>query len=137
MAQGDVLGDSEGGDELEVLVDHADAQIDGRLRVGDGHCLPSQQDLARVGRFHAVENFHQRGFASAVFTHQGVDFPLLHGQVHPVVGNDAGESLGDTEHLQIGHRSNLRDAFRGSRCPAPGKGFKMALLHQKVPGTLL
>ncbi len=45
LAEEDVLGDGEDGDQHEVLVDHVDATGDGVGRAGDRHRLAVEQDL--------------------------------------------------------------------------------------------
>jgi hypothetical protein len=96
----DVFGDGERGHQHEVLVHHADAQIDGPLRVLNLDCATVQQNLA-VGRLlQAVEDLHEGALPRAVFTHQRVDFPLFHGKIHPFVGDHAvGVDFGDLLHF--------------------------------------
>ena len=107
-SEGDVLGDRQGGDQHEVLVDHADAEIDGIGRRSDGDRLAPQMNGALVGRVEPVEDLHQRGLAGTVFAQEGVDGARQHREIDRVVGHDAREALGDTAHLQHGcllHRS--------------------------------
>ena len=89
VAEGDVLGDGEDGDQHEVLVHHADA---GRHRVArtlEGDRLAVDQDLAPVGLVEPVEHVHQRALAGAVLAEQGVDLAGLDRQVDGVVGDEA------------------------------------------------
>ena len=45
------------------------------------------------------QNAHQRGFTGAVFAQQGVHFAAAQLEGDIVVGLDAGEFLGDVQHL--------------------------------------
>ena len=73
LAEEDVLGDGQDGDEHEVLVDHADAAGDGVGRAGDPDRRPVEEDLALVGRGQPVQDVHQGRLAGAVLAEQGVD----------------------------------------------------------------
>ncbi len=88
------------GHEHEVLVDHADAAVDGVRWAGDLDGLPVEQDLARVRRGQAVEDVHERRLAGAVLAEQGVDLAGPHVEVDAVVGDDARVALGDAAHLE-------------------------------------
>ena len=95
VAEHDVLGDGEDGDEHEVLVDHADA---GRHRVaGTGEVLDLavELDLALVGLVEAVEHVHQRRLAGTVLAEEAVDLAGLHREGDRVVGHHAAEAFGD------------------------------------------
>ena len=86
--------------QLEVLVDHADAQVEGVLGGGDGHRLSVDVDLPLIGEIDAGEHIHQGGLAAAVFTQQGQDLTFVQLKVHIFVGDDlAAESLGDILHF--------------------------------------
>ena len=101
VAEHDVLGDGEDGDQHEVLVHHADAGRDRVAGTGEVLDLVVEQDLALVGPVEAVEHVHQRGLAGAVLTEQAVDLARLDGQGDPVVGDQGPEALGDVTQLQL------------------------------------
>ena len=63
-------------DQHEVLVDHADAEIDGFLAGTDIPCLAIDQELPAVGVVIAVQDAHQGGFAGAVLPDDAMDGPL-------------------------------------------------------------
>ena len=86
MAQDDVLGHGEGRHQHEVLMDHADAPVDGRLGGEGGDLLPAHEQLPGRGLVDAVENVHQGGFARAVLPHQGEDLAPMDGERNVVVG---------------------------------------------------
>ena len=63
-----------------MLKHHGNAQRARRVRVAHLHRLAVKADAACVGLHRTVNNFHQRGFAGAVFAQHSVDFARLHGQ---------------------------------------------------------
>ena len=79
--------------ELEVLVDHADAEIERVLRRADHDGLAVDGDLALVGEVDAREHIHQRRLAAAVFTQQRQDLAPVDVQPALVVGLDRAEAL--------------------------------------------
>ena len=62
--------------------------------------LAVENDLARVGPDEAVDDVHERRFASAVFPQQRVDLTPFDGQVHVVIGPEVSEGLDDPSELQ-------------------------------------
>ena len=58
------------------------------------------EDLALVGPVEAVEDVHQRRLAGAVLAEQPVDLTGFDHEVDVVVGDDAGEPLGDATELE-------------------------------------
>ena len=103
-AQRHRLDDVEDRDELEVLVDHADAGVDRLPRVGEGAGRPVDQDLARVGLVQARQDVHQGALAGTVLAQQAEDLPAVSGDGDPVVGEDAREALGDVLQLEAHRR---------------------------------
>ena len=85
-------------DQHEMLVDHADAQLDGLARGVDLLGLAPDQDLALVGLLQAVEHLHQGGLAGAVLADQRMHLALAHLEVDLVVGHDAGVAAGHPRH---------------------------------------
>ena len=61
--------------------------------------LAVDRDGALVRPLHAVEDLHQRRLAGAVLADDRVDRAASHGDVDVVVGDDAGEALGDAAQL--------------------------------------
>ena len=82
-----------------MLVHHADAEVVGVVRVLDLDLLAVLFDDALLRLVQAEQNTHQGGFSGAVFAEQGVDFALSELQRDIVVCDDAGEALGDVQHL--------------------------------------
>ena len=109
-AEDDVVEHGEHVDELEVLVHHADAERGGIIGVVDLDGLAVFADLARLRLVQAEEHAHERGFAGAVFTEQGVDLALFELQGDVVVGLDARELLGDVKHFDHIRRSVVHTA---------------------------
>ena len=85
-----------------------------------------QVNLALRGRINAVENLHQRGFAGAVFAHQGMHGTALDAQRNIVERHNTGECFGDSPHFQYVFR-HVASPFRPqaarlksfSRAPMP------------------
>jgi hypothetical protein len=95
----DVLGHGEVVDQHEMLVDHADAQLDGLAGRVDLLGLAPDQDLALVGLLQPVQHLHQGRLAGPVLADQGVDRALGHLQVDLVVGDHPGVAAGDAAAL--------------------------------------
>src|SRR4029079_2092748 len=72
-AHEDVLGDREMRGQDELLVDHADAQVEPSPWVGDVDLLALVPDGPSVLAVDAREDLHARGLASAVLAHQRMD----------------------------------------------------------------
>ena len=117
----DVLGDRHHRDEHEVLVHHADPALDRVLRRAEGDALAVEEDLALVGLREPVEDVHQRRLAGAVLAEQRVHLAAAEVEIDVVVGDGAGEDLGDSPQLEDGSRA-LRHRGRfygGGRSPPP------------------
>ena len=72
-------------------------------RVGDrvdDDFWPSIRSWPAVGLINAAENFHQRGFARAVFARKRDDFARIDLEVNAVERNDSGEAFADSLHFQ-------------------------------------
>ena len=98
-AQDDIVQHGEALHQLEVLVDHADAQVVGVVGVLNLHHPAVLLDGALLRPVQAEENAHQRGLAGAVLSQKRVDLTFLQLERNVVVGNDAGEPLGDIQHF--------------------------------------
>ena len=108
QAQPDVFRHGEAVKQAEVLKHHGNAQVACLLRVVDVYALTVDAYHASVRAHSAVDDFHQRGLASAVLAQQGVDFTGAHGQVDAVVGHHRGVALGNALQLQAQHRGTAR-----------------------------
>ena len=102
VAEEHVLADAHIGDQRKLLVDDDDAFVLTVLDLVELTDLAFVDDIAFVGtvRPKAAEDLHQGGFASAVFTDQGVDAAAFHGEIHVVQGSCSGELLCDPSHFQ-------------------------------------
>ena len=94
-AQHQVLENGERRHQGRMLVDGADAEIERDARAGDPGHAAANLDRARVGPLHARENRDQGRLAGAVLAEQCVDLRRVDVERDPVVGDDAGEALGD------------------------------------------
>ena len=93
--QGDILGSREYIDQLEMLVDHADAEVQRIARGADGHRFITDIDLALIGEIDAGDHIHQGRFAAAVFAQQGQYLAAAHAQRDILVGHDSAKGLGN------------------------------------------
>jgi hypothetical protein len=96
----DVLDHAEIGHEVELLVDHPDAEPFGRLRPVDRHRCAVDLDRSAVGNVRAGEDLHQRRLAGTVFTDQREHFTGADLERHAVERAHAGERLLDPDHAQ-------------------------------------
>ena len=102
VAQEDVLGDRELGDERELLVDDHDPGVLAGLDVLEADLFAEVVDLTLVGAVgvHPREHLHQCRLARTVLPADRVDLPGTNLHAHPVQGPDPREHLGDRPHLQ-------------------------------------
>ena len=87
-------------DQHEVLMHHADAELDrlaGRL---DPHLPAVEKDRPLRRLVKTDQNVHQRRFARTVFAEQGMDLALGYGQIDIVVRIEVTESFADVLHAQ-------------------------------------
>ena len=95
VTEDDVLDDGQVAGQHEVLMHHADAGGDGVARRLERSNGAIDGDGALVRRLLAIEDLHQRRLARTVLAHDRVHRAVAHREVDVVVGDDAGEPLGD------------------------------------------
>ena len=108
QAQPHVLGHREGVEQAEMLEHHGNAEGPRFLRVAHLHGLAVEEHAAFIGLDRAVDDFHQRGLARAVFAQHGVDFTRQHRERHAAVGHHGRVALGDAHQLQPWRRRTRR-----------------------------
>ena len=108
QAQPYVFGHREGVEQAEMLEHHGNTQGACLLRVAHLHGLAVEVHAAFVGLDRAIDDFHQRGLARAVFAQHGVDLAGLHRQRHTAVGHHGRVALGDARQLQPWRRRTRR-----------------------------
>ena len=84
----------------QFLVDQVDAQRARLARIADFDRFAVENDLARVRRVHARQDFHQGTLAGAVFAHHGMDLALAHRQVHAAQRARGAKALLDAAHFK-------------------------------------
>ena len=99
VTEDDVVQHGEALHQLEVLVNHADAQSIGIVGVVDFDLHAVLFDYALLSLIKAEQNAHQRGFTGAVFTQQGVYLALFQLERNIVVCDDTGEALRNVYHF--------------------------------------
>jgi len=98
VAQKDVTGHAQVGDQVQFLVDDTDANaLHARgSRLGDA--LVGEDKLAGIGLVCAGEDLDQGGLARAVLADEGMDLTGVDFEVHVVQGKHARKPLGDGAH---------------------------------------
>ena len=97
-----VLGDAQGFEQREVLEHHPDAALTRLRGVAHDDRLAFPADLPGVGLRDAVDDLHQRAFASTVLAEQCVYFAGIDDEIDAVIGQTAWILLGDAVQLQAG-----------------------------------
>ncbi|MEZ4624320.1 MAG: hypothetical protein R2843_05895 [Thermomicrobiales bacterium] len=101
-----------------MLMDHAKSVSDGIARTGKRTGAPLTRNHPFVRVVNPEEDVHQGRFSGAVFTEEGVDFALAHGEIHSIVGHHTGKALHDAEHLDR-HPGVRHDRLISHRPPVP------------------
>ncbi len=83
-----------------MLEHHANAQLPRLRRIAYLHALPLPEHFTAVALGDPVNDLHQRTFARAVFTEQGMDLTRRDAQVDGVVGQTTGVAFADLAQLQ-------------------------------------
>ena len=77
-----ILIDGQVVDEVQLLMDEADARIQRVHRSGKVHRFSVQRNGAAVSRKDAAQNVHQGRLSGAVFSQQRADLPRCQGEIH-------------------------------------------------------
>ena len=101
-----------------MLVDHAQPVSDGVAGTGKPNGLSIDPNHSLVRVVNPEEDVHQGRFSCAVFTEEGVDFALAHGEIHSIVGHHTGKAFHDAEHLDR-HPGVRHDRLISHRPPVP------------------
>ena len=91
----DVLGDGQRLHQHEVLVHHADAQVDRLARALDVDHRAVDDDLTRVGAEQPVRDVHQRRLSGAVLAEKRDDLAAVNVERDVVDGENSRKTLGD------------------------------------------
>ena len=97
--QDDVVQNRKYVDQLEMLMDHADAQGRGVIGVIDLDDLAVFLDHTCFRLIQAEQNAHQRGFSRTVFAQQRMDLATAQLKRNVVICNDTRKFLGNIQHL--------------------------------------
>ena len=94
-AKKDVVGDTQFGNQIELLMDDRDASGFRIAHAAKRHWVALEANNAFVAGMDAGEDFHQCAFASAVLAHQRVHLAAPEIEVDVAKRCHAGERLGD------------------------------------------
>ena len=98
IADDDVVGDREVGDQRQFLEDADDSGVVGLGRLGEADLAAFERHAAFVRRNHAGHDLDERRLAGAVFAEHGMDAPAMDGQLGLFQRPDAAIALGDAFH---------------------------------------
>ena len=98
----DVLGDGEVRKQHLLLVDHADALVEGAAGRRELEPPPLPEHLARIGARDPRQHLHERGLPRPVLAHEGVGLAALHGEADAPERAHRAERLRDSPELQPG-----------------------------------
>ena len=101
VADDDVFADGEVGEQVEFLIDDADAEALRVQRGGDFDRRAIQRNEAAIGARGPGENARQRALAGAVLAHQGVHFPGAEREIRAFERIDAAVVFGDSYRLKV------------------------------------
>src|SRR5688572_7924284 len=108
VAQKNILGHRQLRHEVELLVDHADAERQRIARALDIHSAAVDSNLADVFAVSAAEDLHQRRLTGPVLAEQHVHFAGVQRQIDAVERDDAGKRLPNASHLEdAAHRTGI------------------------------
>src|SRR5436190_1243790 len=111
-------------DEIEFLVDGADADRLRVLRILNLDVLTVKNDLACAFLIGPAQNLHERGFARAVLAEKDMNLAASQIEVNVVQSHDAGERLPDVTHLQNGGICHLARPFSKKQPGPPTNGTR-------------
>ena len=111
MPEQHVIDDAQIRNEVELLIDHPDAEVLRRARPIDRDDLPIDLDRSGVRNVRARERLHERRFARPVLAHERVHFARPHVERHAVERFDPGKRFHDPVHAQKRRRTG-RPRFR-------------------------
>ena len=95
----DILCNCERFHQHEVLMHHADSQLDGCIGILDNRFLTVDPDLAFIRLIQSVQDIHQCGFTGAVLAQKCVDASLFHAELHAVQCAEGAKILADPLHF--------------------------------------
>ncbi|MNC48974.1 hypothetical protein D3C75_981210 [compost metagenome] len=78
---------------------HSDTELYRFVRPVDDDLFAAHKNIPLIGLIQPEEDIHERGLACAVFPQKRMDFTLAQGKGNGVVGDNAGEPLGDSPHF--------------------------------------
>ena len=112
-AKRQVLGHRHGRDQIDLLIDRADAERARFARRFDFDRTAVEADFALVAAHRAGHDLDQGGLAGPVLAHERVDFAGLNAEIDVIERPDAGKRLRHAEHFDprrqcVRHARHLR-----------------------------
>ncbi len=78
-----------------MLVDHTNTGSHGIARASKVHCFVIEKHLATVWIVKTIDDVHERGLASSIFTKKCVHLSWLHNQIDGIVCCEVSELFSD------------------------------------------
>jgi hypothetical protein len=82
-----------------MLMDHADAAINGIAGTGKMDLFSIDRDCPAVGTEETVKNVHEGGFARTVLSNQGMDFTLSDEEFDVIICEHQRKLFGNMSHF--------------------------------------
>jgi hypothetical protein len=113
-SEGQILAHRHGRDQIDLLIDRADAQRAGFARRIDRDALAVDADFALVAADRAGHDLDERGLAGPVLAHERVDFAGLNAKIDVIERPDAGKRFRYAQHFNP-RRQGVRHTRRRLR----------------------
>ncbi len=81
---------------LVTGVNHANAFFDGIMRARNFYRLVLDTNFPFIRLIKAIQDIHERRFASAIFTQESVNFTSFQGKIDVIIRKDTRKTLGNT-----------------------------------------
>src|SRR5262245_58472611 len=101
--------------QIEFLIDDADAELACVLGVLDFNCTVFPEYLAPVFLVGAAHDFHEGGFARPILAEKDMNFASSQIEIHAVESHDSRKCLSDAAHFDdefVGHGLVLGQIYR-------------------------
>jgi len=82
-----------------VLVNHANAFFDGIMRARNFYRLVQDTNFPFIRLIKAIQDIHERRFASAIFNQESVNFTSFQGKIDVIIRKNIRKTLGNTRGL--------------------------------------
>jgi hypothetical protein len=124
IADRDIVGDRQVGNQREFLKDAHDAGLVGRRGRSEFDLAPVKQHAPFIGLDDARHDLDEGGFAGAVLAQNGVNLAGLDGQIRLLEGLDAAIALGGALHTEQRNCARLHPAPQKTSAAGDSRGAR-------------